>query len=253
MPIFQLKSKIIRSTRLPWGYPEARLDTSFPIEVDEDYIHLWDGETIVTVGDTSGHDLEDFVSEYPNYDQLYEATNDVAEKTLILVFPGTYDTNSKLNIDKKMIIRGVGDSYSDVQSNGDPEYMHNINTDGEALIENMHWREDHGSAWKANLIYKNNPGKTVLNKMYLSLSNSDQYGVFGDSSESELRFINTHIESGYETLKDLNLDYTYLQKCLCPSFGTHECDGSLAEDDYVESETEDYGPDYGKFFVKIDL
>ena len=68
--------------------------------IHADYAHLWDGETIVTVGDTSGHDLEDFVSDYPNYNQLYEATNDVAEKTLILVFPGNYSGEPQTDIDK---------------------------------------------------------------------------------------------------------------------------------------------------------
>ena len=85
------------------------------------------------------------------------------------------------------------------------------------------------------------------------MNHGDSYSL-GDSesgSATKIDVINSKLEEGYATLVDCDLDKMYLKKCLCPSFSTYDCNGSLAESDYVESEAENYGPDYGEFFVDM--
>jgi hypothetical protein len=222
------------------------------IEIDPPYDQWWSGQ-IITVG--LG---KDFYS-------IPEAIGFASNGAMILVDPG-HHTNAYRNnwnsapwCERDYILRGVGsgpwDTVIDIDDTygtiGDQGWYHAGNT--RIFWENIRFRMN-STRWFQQLELYSAGQITHMNKVVFNPSYTTIYGLCGQSawnadSNGELLLRNCYISKGYSHFASTDLTKVRLIKCQLDTTLSGGS-GALAENDHVTSATLDYGPNYGKLFIR---
>jgi len=198
------------------------------------YDAWWDGKTIVTVG--SGRDYEDPET----------AVEAAADQSLILVDAGSYNTGEIIVTGKRLVVRGLGESPTDViitQTEDAVFEDQDLTTKG-LLIENM------------KLVGSTNYRRAVNARSDIVVSKCHLYGYYtvnGMSSDGgtwETILKNCYIERGTYHFSQVYRNHFHLIKCqLNGAIAELQAYNSWLTEDYVTSATEEYGYAYGDYYV----